>query len=72
MVIAASAVIITGRFTPNTGIPSSGDYRPDLPDHTGFDLVVRGYRMDEVDAKIADLNQEITALKKTALKKSMP
>lgn len=38
------------------------DLRPDQGD-TGFDVVVRGYRMDEVDARLATLEAEIDHLK---------
>lgn len=37
--------------------PSREDGAPE------FDVVVRGYRMDEVDATIAELNEEIERLK---------
>ena len=40
------------------------DLRPDLAD-PGFDVVVRGYRMDEVDARMAALEAEIEHLKTT-------
>ena len=45
------------------GVSATGDYRPDLPDSPQFDLAVRGYRMDEVDAKIADLEQTIESMR---------
>lgn len=38
------------------------DLRPDQGD-TGFDVVVRGYRMDEVDARMAALEAEIAHLR---------
>ena len=72
-VIAAVAVLITGRYSPSMGISAGGDYRPD---HSGtvkngsgstatqFDVVVRGYRMDEVDAKITELESKIQELGK--------
>jgi TolA-binding protein len=62
-VIAAVAVLITGRWSPSMGVSATGDYRPDLPDSPKFDLAVRGYRMDEVDAKIADLEQTIESMR---------
>jgi hypothetical protein len=61
-VIAAVAVLVTGRYSPNVGVSTSGDYRPDVPGSSQapqFDVVVRGYRMDEVDAKIAELESKI-------------
>lgn len=62
-VIAAVAVLINGRWSPSMGVSATGDYRPDLPDSPQFDLAVRGYRMDEVDAKIADLEQTIESMR---------
>lgn len=62
-VIAAVAVLVTGRWSPSMGVSATGDYRPDLPDRPQFDLAVRGYRMDEVDAKIADLEQTIESMR---------
>lgn len=52
LIIAGAAMLITGRFTPNVGIENTGDYKPDVQ---GFDITVRGYRMDEVDQRIAEL-----------------
>ncbi len=62
MVIAAAAVLITGRWNPDMGVRATGDYRPDLPENPQFDVVIRGYRMDEVDAKIAELQQRLDSL----------
>lgn len=62
-VIAAVAVLVTGRWSPSMGVSATGDYRPDLPNSPQFDLAVRGYRMDEVDDKIAELEQTIASLR---------
>ncbi len=44
--------------------PSEQDLRPDTLDgEPSFDVVVRGYRMDEVDAQLASLQDEIDALR---------
>ena len=59
LVIAGAAIVITGRFTPSLGIENTGDYKPDSQ---GFDVTVRGYRMDEVDQKIALLEGRIAEL----------
>jgi DivIVA domain-containing protein len=41
------------------------DRRPDTLDgQVQFDVVMRGYRMDEVDATIADLEEQIRRLEK--------
>lgn len=40
------------------------DLRPDERDgEPSFDIVARGYRMDEVDAELADLRAEIDRLR---------
>ncbi len=59
LIIAGAAIVITGRFTPDLGIENTGDYKPDSQ---GFDVTVRGYRMDEVDQKIALLEGRIAEL----------
>lgn len=44
--------------------PSEQDLRPDTRDgEPSFDVVVRGYRMDEVDAQLAAMQDEIDALR---------
>ena len=44
--------------------PSEQDLRPDTRDgEPSFDVVVRGYRMDEVDAQLASLQDEIDELR---------
>jgi hypothetical protein len=44
--------------------PVEPDLRPDeLDGQPQFDVVVRGYRMDEVDAQIAALQGELEALR---------
>jgi hypothetical protein len=61
-VITVVAVLVTGRYSPAMGIFASGDYRPETTasnPSTQFDVVIRGYRMDEVDAKIAELENKI-------------
>ena len=43
------------------------DLRPDVRDgEPSFDVVVRGYRMDEVDAQIAELQAQIDRLSEGA------
>ena len=43
------------------------DLRPDTRDgEPSFDVVVRGYRMDEVDAQLADLQAQIDRLREGA------
>ena len=59
LVIAGAAMLITGRFAPSVGIENTGDYKPDAQ---GFDVTVRGYRMDEVDQRIAELEGRIDEL----------
>lgn len=39
------------------------DLRPEIPDGApSFDVVVRGYRMDEVDARLQAMQEQIDAL----------
>lgn len=54
------------RSTWQAALPkASRDRRPDTLDgQLQFDVVVRGYRMDEVDATIADLEERIRRLEK--------
>lgn len=61
--IAATAVVISGRYAPNWGVANSGDYRPETGSLTPvFDVAIRGYRMDEVDATIAELTAKLSDL----------
>lgn len=46
--------------------PGEQDLRPDTRNgEPSFDVVVRGYRMDEVDAQLASMQEEIDALRST-------
>lgn len=65
LIIAGAAMLITGRFTPNVGIENTGDYKADVQ---GFDITVRGYRMDEVDQRIAELEGRIHDLESSPKK----
>ena len=59
-VIALIGVVAAGRLGALP--PAPVDRRPD--DATPpFDVVLRGYRMDEVDAVIADMQAEIDVLR---------
>ena len=61
LVIAGGAMAAMGRLGQ---LPDAEpDLRPDERDgEPAFDVVVRGYRMDEVDARIASLQGEIDRL----------
>ena len=59
LIITAAAMAITGRFALDAGISNTGDHKPD---GRGFDVTLRGYRMDEVDQKITELEDRITEL----------
>ena len=59
LVIVGAAMAITGRFAPSVGIENTGDH---ILESAGFDVTLRGYRMDEVDQRIAELEAKITEL----------
>ena len=63
VVVAGAFWIAAGRL--NADLPdATHDLRPDRrAGEPSFDVVVRGYRMDEVDATIADLQAQIERLK---------
>ena len=62
LVIGGAALLAVGRFGD---LPEAeADLRPDIRDgEPSFDVVVRGYRMDEVDAQIASMQEEIDRLR---------
>ena len=61
LVIAGAFLYASGRWS---GLPDAErDRRPVTDAAPGFDVVLRGYRMDEVDARIAALEQENAALR---------
>lgn len=61
LVVAGAFLLGSGRWG---GVPPvERDRRPDV-DATGFDVVLRGYRMDEVDARIARLEAELAQARK--------
>ena len=69
--IAAVLVIGAGVMVAQGRLGQLPEAEPDrVPDtHDGepaFDLAVRGYRMDEVDARIALMQAEITRLSRTS------
>ena len=62
-VVAAIAWFVVGKF--EVWLPDAGsDLKPDTrDDDPAFDVVLRGYRMDEVDSTIARLQAEIESLR---------
>ena len=62
-VVAAIAWFVVGKF--EVWLPDAGsDLKPDTRDNDpAFDVVIRGYRMDEVDNTIAQLQAEIESLR---------
>lgn len=74
--VAVGIAVIAGIFWLATGrldaaLPDdAADLRPDKRGgEPAFDVVLRGYRMDEVDATIADLRGQIETLQAKAAKK---
>ena len=62
LVLGAAAFVAVGRLGE---LPEAEqDLRPDTKDgEPSFDVVLRGYRMDEVDAQIASMQHEIDELR---------
>jgi uncharacterized small protein (DUF1192 family) len=62
-VVTAIAWFVVGKF--EMWLPDAGsDLKPDTRDNDpAFDVVLRGYRMDEVDDTIAQLQAEIESLR---------
>jgi hypothetical protein len=63
LVLGAGALLAVGLLG---GLPAvEPDRRPETRDGApSFDLAVRGYRMDEVDATIEAMQDEVTALQR--------
>ncbi len=64
-IIAVAALVITGKFAPSMGAENSGDHVPETNSagEPTFDVTLRGYRMDEVDQKIEEMQGIIRDLK---------
>ena len=62
-VVVAIAWFVVGKF--EVWLPDAGsDLKPNTRDNDpAFDVVLRGYRMDEVDDTIAQLQAEIESLR---------
>lgn len=61
LVIGGVVMAFSGRLGELPDSPP--DLRPDVVDgEPAFDVVVRGYRMDEVDARLASMQAEIDRL----------
>ena len=64
-VIAVIGMVAAGRFGALPAAPV--DRRPDTRDgEPAFDVVLRGYRMDEVDAVVADLRAQVDRLSESS------
>lgn len=61
LVIGGVVMVISGRWSGMT--EPERDRRPTGAQGTGFDIALRGYRMDEVDARIEQLERENGALR---------
>jgi uncharacterized small protein (DUF1192 family) len=51
-----------GRLARDAALPDPREDRRGAEEGTGFDVVVRGYRMDQVDARIDELRADIDRL----------
>lgn len=66
--VVLAVVVVAGAFLASVGLLGDlpdvdPDYRPDrINGQPEFDVVVRGYRIDEVDQELARMQQEITRL----------
>lgn len=61
LVVGAGALLAVGRLGELP--PVEPDLRPDVREgEPSFDVVVRGYRMDEVDAQIAGMQDAIAGM----------
>lgn len=60
-VVAGAAVVAAGRLDRLP--PAEPDNAPTSLDDPRFDVVARGYRMDEVDETVAGLQAEIARLR---------
>lgn len=65
IVIAVITLVLLFTVGKRDGLPEAApDLRPEVdPLHPRFDVVFRGYRMDEVDAVIDELRAENARLK---------
>ncbi len=61
LVIGGAVTYATGRWGGGL-TPAEPELRP-ARTPSDFDVVLRGYRMDEVDARIADLEQQVADLR---------
>ena len=71
--VVVAVLVLAGVFLATLGLlgdlpPVDPDYRPSrVDDEPEFDVVVRGYRMDEVDLELARMQHEIDRLQGPAL-----
>lgn len=61
LVIGGVVMVLSGRWSGMT--EPERDRSPRGMGRGGFDVALRGYRMDEVDARIAELERENEALR---------
>ena len=70
--VVVAVIVLAGVFLATLGLlgdlpPADPDCRPNRIDgEQEFDVVVRGYRMDEVDQELARMQQEIDRLQSPA------
>lgn len=62
LVIGGVVMVVSGRWSAGATEPET-DRRPRGAGGAAFDVALRGYRMDEVDARIEQLERENAALR---------
>ncbi len=63
-VIVVAALMVTGRWNPTLGAETDPRGPDQIDGRLRFDVVIRGYRMDQVDEVIAELQAKVRQLEK--------
>ena len=63
-VIVVAALMVTGRWNPAIGTETDPRGPDQIDGRVRFDVAIRGYRMDQVDEVIAELQAKVRQLEK--------